>query len=107
MVQDPKKMIRVMVVDDAPIVRAALTAVINSDPQIRVVGAAANGREAVQMAPKLKPDLITMDINMPEMDGFEATKQIMAFCPTPILIVSSTVFQSGTDMVFKTMSYGA
>jgi two-component system chemotaxis response regulator CheB len=107
MAQDPKKLIRVMVVDDAPIVRDALTAAINSDPQIRVVGSAANGREAVQMVPTLKPDLITMDIHMPEMDGFEATKQIMAFFPTPILIVSSTVFFSGSEMVFKTMTYGA
>src|SRR5436309_10026064 len=96
MLQNPKKVIRVMVVDDVRIVREALTAVINSDPQIRVVGSAVNGREAVQMTPQLKPDLITMDINMPEMDGYEATKQIMAFCPTPILIVSSTVFRSGT-----------
>jgi two-component system chemotaxis response regulator CheB len=107
MINEPKKFTRVLVVDDSPFVCKALSEIIHGDPQLRVVGTAANGQEAVALVAKLKPDLVTMDISMPVMDGFEATKLIMAYHPTPILIISSTIFDGGMDLVFKAMTYGA
>jgi len=100
-------MIRVLVVEDSPLMCKVLTNMMNSDPQILVVAVASNGKEAVEVVPLLKPDFITMDMDMPIMDGLEATKQIMAYHPTPILIVSSSVFQQGMDKVFKAISHGA
>ncbi|MFH1684615.1 MAG: chemotaxis response regulator protein-glutamate methylesterase [Candidatus Margulisiibacteriota bacterium] len=102
-----EEQIKVLIVDDSPLVCKGLTEILNSDPQIRVVGTAVNGKEAVEFVPKLKPDLICMDINMPIMDGFEATKQIMAYDPTPILIVSTSVFKAGMEKAFKAISFGA
>ncbi len=105
--KEPKVMIRVLVVDDSPLMCKILTNIINCDPQLLVAAVAANGKEAVDLVPCLKPDLITMDIDMPVMDGFEATRQIMAYRPTPILIVSSTAFRAGMERVFKAISHGA
>jgi len=102
-----KGMIRVLVVDDSPLMCKVLTNIMNCDPQILVVAVAINGKEAVELVPRLKPDIITMDIDMPVMDGFEATKQIMATHPTPILVVSSKAFQVGMEKVFKAISHGA
>lgn len=84
-------MIKVLVVDDSSTVRLLLTWLLDSDPAIQVVGTACNGEEAVQMARRLKPDVITMDVNMPVLNGFEATQRIMSETPTPILIVTSSV----------------
>jgi len=100
-------MIRVLVVEDSPLMCKVLTNMMNSDPQILVVAVASNGKQAVELVPLLKPDFVTMDMDMPVMDGLEATKQIMAYHPTPILIVSSSVFKQGMDKVFKAISYGA
>lgn len=100
-------MIRVLVTDDSPLMCKILTNILNSDPQILVTGVANNGKEALELVPILKPNIITMDMDMPVMDGFEATKKIMASHPTPILIVSSTVFISGTEKVFQAISHGA
>src|SRR4030042_2818377 len=102
-----KAIIRVLVVDDSPLMCKILTNILNCDPQILVTAVANNGKEAVELVPRLKPDIITMDIDMPVMDGFEATKQIMAYNPTPILIVSSAVFKTGMEKVFKAISHGA
>jgi two-component system chemotaxis response regulator CheB len=107
MESEVKAMIRVLVVDDSPLMCKILTNIMNCDPQILVTAVANNGKEAVELVPRLKPDIITMDIDMPVMDGFEATKQIMASHPTPILIVSSTVFKTGMEKVFKAISHGA
>lgn len=89
-------MIRVMVVEDSPTARALMVEILQSDPEINVVGEAVHGAEAVEMSGRLRPDLITMDIHMPVMDGFTATKHIMARSPTPIIIVSSSL--SGPDV---------
>jgi two-component system chemotaxis response regulator CheB len=107
MESEVKAMIRVLVVDDSPLMCKILTNIMNCDPQILVAAVANNGKEAVELVPRLKPDIITMDIDMPVMDGFEATKEIMASHPTPILIVSSTVFKTGMEKVFKAISHGA
>jgi two-component system chemotaxis response regulator CheB len=102
-----KSLIRVLVVDDSPLMCKILTNMINCDPQILVAAVANNGKEAVDLVPSLKPDIITMDMDMPVMDGFEATKKIMADHPTPVLIVASTVFKTGMERVFKAISHGA
>lgn len=102
-----KGIIRVLVVEDSPLMCKVLTNILNPDPHILVAGIANNGQEAVEIVPRLKPDIITMDIHMPVMDGYEATKRIMAFNPTPILVVSSSVFKVGMEKVFKSISYGA
>ncbi len=100
-------MIRVLVVDDSPLMCKLLTTVMNADPQILVVAVANDGKGAVELVPLLQPDIITMDMDMPVMDGLEATKQIMAYHPTPILIVSSSVFKLGMEKVFRAISHGA
>jgi len=91
--------IRVVVAEDSPTARQLLVEILESDPEIRVVGQASHGAEAVELASGLRPDLITMDVNMPVMDGLEATKQIMAKAPTPILIVSSS--ENGREVEFS------
>lgn len=83
-------MIRILVADDSATSRALLVGLFAGEPDFRVVGEAKNGQEAVEMAEQLAPDLITMDVQMPVMDGLEATKQIMVRSPRPIIIVSST-----------------
>lgn len=102
-----KKIIKVLVVEDSVSTNRLITSILRSDPEIDVVGAAYDGKDAVALVPTLKPDIITMDIHLPHMDGFEATKQIMAYHPTPILIISASVFAEGMEKVFKAISYGA
>ena len=84
-----KPPIRVLVVDDSPTSRALLSAMLESEPGIKVVGHATDGEAAVEAAQRIRPSLITMDVYMPGMDGLEATRQIMSSVPTPIVIVSS------------------
>ncbi|MCL4393805.1 MAG: response regulator [Chloroflexi bacterium] len=86
-------MIRVLVVDDSATAREAISAILSSAPDIQVVGEATDGVQAVEMAADLRPDAITMDINMPRMNGHEATVQIMAATPTPIVVVSTVTQQ--------------
>src|SRR5439155_1539003 len=85
----PNKKFRVLVVDDSSFMRKVLEGIFNGDDQLQVVGNAKDGREAVAMAESLKPDVITMDINMPHVDGLQATAEIMTTNPKPIVIVSS------------------
>ena len=77
------KKIRVLVVEDSAFMQKVLENIFNSDPQLHVVGHAKDGREAVALAKSLKPDVITMDIMMPHMDGLQATEQIMSCDPGP------------------------
>jgi two-component system chemotaxis response regulator CheB len=100
-------MIRVLVAEDSAAVRALLTSILESDPGIKVVGEATTGTDAVRQAERLKPDLITMDIHMPELDGLQATKAIMARTPTPIVIVSSVVQKHDAAMSFEATRVGA
>lgn len=100
-------MIRVVVAEDSLTVRQLLVAILESDPEIRVVGQAKNGAEAVELTTSLKPDLVTMDVHMPVMDGFEATKEIMVHVPTPILIVSSSVSGRDVELSLNAMRAGA
>jgi two-component system chemotaxis response regulator CheB len=82
--------IEVLVVEDSPVAREFLVYVLNSDPEISVVGTVTNGKQAIEALKEKKPDVITMDIHMPEMDGFEATRRIMETSPTPIVIVTAS-----------------
>lgn len=84
-----KPLIRVLVVDDSATAREAISAMLCSAPDMQVIGQATDGIEAVQMTAELKPDAITMDINMPRMNGHEATQRIMAMTPTPIVVVTT------------------
>ena len=84
-----RKKLRVLIVDDSAFMRKVLHGIIAADPEMEVVGNAKDGREAVSMAESLKPDVITMDINMPHMDGLQATEHIMSQNPRPIVVVSS------------------
>ena len=81
--------IRVLVVDDSPTSRLLLVEILRADDEIEVVGQAADGFEAVEMVKRLRPDIVTMDVQMPRLDGFAATKRIMVETPTPILITTS------------------
>lgn len=92
--------IRVLVIEDSLTVRRHLVDVLSADAQFEVVGEAANGREGIELCQSLRPDVATVDIVMPVMSGLAAVEYIMAYCPVPILIVSSS-FNRGE--VFKTL----
>jgi two-component system, chemotaxis family, protein-glutamate methylesterase/glutaminase len=102
----PNKKFRVLIVDDSAFMRKVLETIINSDETLQVVGQAKDGREAVTLAESLKPDVITMDINMPHVDGLQATAQIMTTNPRPIVIVSSES-REGADSTLKALELGA
>lgn len=102
-----QRRIRVVIADDSLVVRELLAQILGSDPDIEVVGSAHDGQEAVEMVARLRPDLVTMDIHMPKMDGLEATSQIMAYTPTPILVVSSSVHGPGMGRAFDALASGA
>ncbi|MFZ5917721.1 MAG: response regulator [Chloroflexota bacterium] len=100
-------MIRVLVVDDSATARASIVAILGSDPEIEIVGQAIDGLEAVEMAVQLKPDVITMDIHMPKMNGYQATQQIMALNPTPIVVVTSITQQERVHQGLDILRAGA
>ena len=97
---------KVLIVDDSTFVRKRLKEIIESDPTMQVVGEAKDGKEGVSLAASLHPDVITMDVEMPVMDGITAVKEIMAKTPTPILMFSSLTFE-GANSTFKALEAGA
>lgn len=99
--------IRVLIADDSLVAREMLAQILATDPQIEVVGMVRDGQEAVDAVANLRPDLVTMDIHMPRMDGLVATEQIMAYHPTPILVVSSSVHGEGMGRAFDALRMGA
>ena len=100
------KKIRILVVEDSAFMRKVLETIFNADGQMQVVGNAKDGREAVSMAESLKPDVITMDINMPRVDGLQATAEIMTTNPRPIVIVSSDS-KEGAASTLRALELGA
>lgn len=98
--------IRVLVVDDSSFFRRRVSEIINSESRLEVIGVATNGKEAVEKALELKPDVITMDIEMPVMDGITAVKQIMAKEPIPILMFSSLT-HDGAKATLDALDAGA
>ena len=100
-------MIRVLIVDDTQTIRLALRAILESDPELAVAGEAGNGEEALAFCRKFRPDIVTMDINMPVMDGYEAIRQIMNKTPCPIVVITDTGSQSLMEVSFKALALGA
>jgi two-component system chemotaxis response regulator CheB len=106
MVSAAPKKFRVLVVDDSAFMCKVLEAIFNADSQLQVVGRAKDGREAISIAESLKPDVITMDLNMPHLDGLQATATIMTNNPRPIVIVSSES-KEGAASTLKALELGA
>ena len=100
------KKFRVLIVDDSAFMCRVLKDIISSDPQLEVVGQARDGSEGVSLADSLQPDVITMDINMPRVDGLQATEMIMTRHPRPIVIVSSES-REGADSTLRALELGA
>ncbi|MGC2531193.1 MAG: chemotaxis response regulator protein-glutamate methylesterase [Candidatus Acidiferrum sp.] len=106
MATSAQKKFRVLIVDDSAFMRKVLETIFNADDQLQVAGHAKDGREAVALAESLKPDVITMDINMPHVDGLQATAEIMTTNPRPIVIVSSES-KEGAASTLKALELGA
>jgi two-component system chemotaxis response regulator CheB len=98
--------IRVLVVDDSAFVRQALSRMLGAAPDIQVVGTAADGSEGYEKALALRPDVVTLDIKMPRMDGLEALRRIMAACPVPVLLLSSLTSEGG-EVTLRGLELGA
>ena len=99
-------MIKVLVVDDSAFMRKAISTMLDKDAEIQVVGAARNGEEGLEMVQKLNPDVVTMDIEMPKMDGLACLRRIMMECPRPVLMISSLTTE-GAEATLKAMDLGA
>jgi two-component system chemotaxis response regulator CheB len=100
-------MIRVLVVEDSPVVREFLIYVLGSEPDIEVAGTAHDGEEALKAVDRIKPDVVTMDIHMPKLNGFDATRRIMETRPTPIVIVSGSSTAEEVATTFHALEAGA
>ena len=98
--------IKILVVDDSAFMRKSLTLLLESDPQIKVIDTAKDGLIAIEKIKTLRPDIVTLDIEMPNMDGISALKIIMKECPTPVLMVSSLTIE-GADITLKALELGA
>lgn len=101
-----KNRINALVVDDSAFMRKSLSIMLESDPGIKVVATARDGEEGYNLAKSIRPDIITLDIEMPKMDGLSALKKIMADCPTSVIMVSSLTTE-GADVTIKALEYGA
>lgn len=100
-------MIKILIVDDSETETAILKTLFNSEPDFEVIACAKNGKEAVELTQLLKPDLITMDIQMPVMDGIEAIRMIMTQYPVPIIVISSKLNDESLNAAFQAMEAGA
>ncbi len=100
-------MIRVLVVEDSPTLRQLVCEVLRTDSELSIVGEARNGLEAVRLCHELQPDVVTMDIRMPEMDGFEAIRCIMDESPRPVVVLTSTMSDRELGISFKAVEAGA
>jgi two-component system chemotaxis response regulator CheB len=99
--------IKVLIVEDSPTISRLLAKLFSADPALEVIGLANDGTEAIRMTGRLRPNVITMDVHMPNMDGLEATEYIMAHYPTPILVLTASLGKHDVDLSFKMLSAGA
>src|SRR5665647_2495671 len=99
--------LRVLIAEDSITVRECLSETLLSDPDIEVIGKAENGKQAVELCRQLRPDVMTLDMMMPLMTGLEATEQIMAYTPTPILIVSASTNRAELFRTYDALAAGA
>lgn len=99
--------IRLLVAEDSPVCRELLVTIFQNTPGVQVVGAARDGAEAVRLAKRLHPDVVAMDVFMPQLNGYEAVRQIMAEAPCPIVMVSGQLPQGRKEMTFQALQAGA
>jgi len=97
---------RVLVIDDSAFMRQAIRRMLESDPRIEVVGCARNGTEGLDMARRLRPDVVTLDVEMPDIDGLTVLRRIMAQCPTRVLMLSSLT-TAGSQTALRALKLGA
>ncbi len=98
--------IRVLVVDDSALMRKIISDILNSDPEIKVIDTARNGQIAVEKVEKLRPDVVTLDHEMPVLDGLHALGYIMSECPTPVIMLSAAD-ERGAELTLNAFEYGA
>ncbi len=99
--------IRVLVVDDSVVIRRLLTDILSQDPEIEVAGSAPNGRIALQKLTQLNPDIVTLDIEMPELDGLQALGYIMSETPRPVVMLSALDSPNGGELTIRALELGA
>jgi len=104
--QESGFMVKVLIVDDSAFMRNALSSMLSSDPEIQIVGRARDGLEAIELVEKLRPDIVTMDVEMPRMDGIEALRRIMERNPLPVIMVSSLTTE-GAKVTLDALDLGA
>ncbi len=100
-------MTNVLIVEDSPVAQQLLAHVLGSDPALHVIGMVSSGEEALEFLARHKPDVITMDIHLPKMDGFETTRRIMETQPAPVVIVSGSFAPEEVNMTFRALEAGA
>ena len=98
--------IKVFIIDDQRVVRNVIKKMLSTDPDIVVVGEASNPFEASELIPEVEPDVLTLDVEMPRMDGVEFLRKLMPQYPIPVIMVSSTT-EEGSEKAFLAMQYGA
>ena len=102
----PHERVRTLVVDDSMVMRRLITDILTRDPRIEVVDTARDGFEALEKTKSLRPDVVTLDVEMPGMDGLSALERIMRECPTPVIMLS-TLTQEGADVTLRALEVGA
>lgn len=100
-------MVKVLIVEDSPVQQALIGHILSADPDLSVIGTANNGAEAVEFVSRQRPDVVTMDLNMPHMNGLDATRRIMETTPVPIVIVSANWDPQEVATTFRAMEAGA
>ena len=100
-------MIRILIAEDSKVIALLLSSILGNEPDMKVVGVAEDGAKAIQMSRDLRPDLVTMDIHMPQVDGFAAIRTIMTENPVPIVVVSSLSSGTERDVTFRALEEGA
>ena len=99
--------IKVLLVEDSPVALGMFKKMLETSPEIQVVGTANDGNQALALIPQVQPQVICTDLQMPNMDGFELIKQIMAKYPLPVLVLSNAVQTEDIDNIFNVLQFGA